>query len=416
MEHINLQKLVVCRPLLDDPVVMALMDFHQGDTKSQARLTYALLEQAEALGLSGNIVRQYFLYILAEGDNIAATTIEKSGAVGAGLERAMRHDMDLLWPYLTTPSSAFLCHDLFDDFVPSAKVDYAYVQSLDEALQQCRDSHEGAAALLRHYQQWGRGKLARYEAFRVSDGSLVGIDDFPALSWDDLIGYASQKDRLLANTEQFMDGMAANNVLLTGARGTGKSTAVKALIPLFSRQGLRLIQLGRDQLAFLPALMERLGAIRSKRFIVFFDDLSFDEDEKEYKYLKSAMDGGVTPQPDNVLLYATSNRRHLLKETWKDRGDALEEEVYRQDSTNESISLSDRFGLIIHYSAPTQNEYLSIIDHELRKAGVVLEKNELRVLAVRWEMEHSGRNGRIAKQFVRAYLGELAEKEKQTKL
>ena len=105
-----------------------------------------------------------------------------------------------------------------------------------------------------------------------------------------------------------------------------------------------------------------------------------------------------------------------MKETWKDRGDALEEEVYRQDSTNESISLSDRFGLIIHYSAPTQNEYLSIIDHELRKAGVVLEKNELRVLAVRWEMEHSGRNGRIAKQFVRAYLGELAEKEKQTKL
>lgn len=150
--------------------------------------------------------------------------------------------------------------------------------------------------------------------------------------------------------------------------------------------------------------METLCAIRSKKFILFFDDLSFDEDEKEYKYLKSAIDGGVSPQPKNVVMYATSNRRHLLKETWKDRNDEMDE-VYRDDSTNESISLSDRFGLIIHYGTPTQDEYLAIIDHELQKHGISIPKDKLRVLGVRWEMEHSGRNGRIAQQFVKWYVG-----------
>ena len=132
---------------------------------------------------------------------------------------------------------------------------------------------------------------------------------------------------------------------MTGSRGTGKSTAVKALVCRYHEQGLRLIQVQRGQLHNLQQLMEKLGDIGSKKFILFLDDLSFDENEKEYKYLKSAIDGGVTPQPKNVLIYATSNRRHLLKETWHDRNDELDE-VYRDDSTNESISLSDRFGLI----------------------------------------------------------------------
>ena len=207
-----------------------------------------------------------------------------------------------------------------------------------------------------------------------------------------------------------MEGKPANNVLLTGARGTGKSTGVKALASMFSDDGLRLIQITRDQLELVAPVLEKLNEIRSKKFILFFDDLSFDEGENSYKYLKSAIDGSVTPQPDNVLIYATSNRRHLLKETWGDRGsNDLEAEVYRQDSTNESISLSDRFGLILHYSTPTQDEYLQMIDHELQKAGVQMDPEELRLEGLQWEMEHSGRNGRIANQFVKWYLGNLEE-------
>ena len=239
--------------------------------------------------------------------------------------------------------------------------------------------------------------LARYTAFRIgTGGTLIGIADFPVFKWDDLLGYEDQKYKLLTNTQNFMEGRPANNVLLTGARGTGKSTGVKALAAMF-------------QLELVSPVLEKLNEIRSKKFILFFDDLSFDEGESSYKYLKSAIDGSVTAQPDNVLIYATSNRRHLLKETWSDRNDALEAEVYRQDSANESISLSDRFGLILHYSMPSQDEYLQIIDHELRKAGVRLSPEELRLEGIRWEMEHSGRNGRIANQFVKWYLGNLEE-------
>jgi predicted AAA+ superfamily ATPase len=180
---------------------------------------------------------------------------------------------------------------------------------------------------------------------------------------------------------------------------------------MFSDDGLRLIQITREQLDLVAPVLEKLSQIRSKKFILFFDDLSFDEGESSYKYLKSAIDGSVTPQPENVLIYATSNRRHLLKETWADRSgnNIIEEEVYRQDSTNESISLSDRFGLILHYSTPTQQEYLEMIDHELQKAGVQLDPEELHLQGLQWEMEHSGRNGRIANQFVKWYLGNLEE-------
>lgn len=263
-----------------------------------------------------------------------------------------------------------------------------------------------AELLLQHYQRYGRGELARYEAFCLDrKGRFLGIPDFPHYAWDDILGYQDQKEQLLANTRQFMAGRGCNNVLSTGSRGTGKSTSIKALIPLFSAQGLRLVQIRRDELHLLARAMERAGKIRSHRFLFFFDDLSFDENEKEYKYLKSAIDGGAAPQPDNVLLCATSNRRHLLKETWAERSDEPEAEVYREDADNESISLSDRFGLILHFGAPTQQEYLAIIDHELQKEGVKLPPEELRILGVRWEMEHSGRNGRIAKQFVQWYLG-----------
>ena len=143
----------------------------------------------------------------------------------------------------------------------------------------------------------------------------------------------------------------------------------------------------------------------SKRFIIFMDDLSFDESETEYKYLKSAIEGGVESRPENVLIYATSNRRHLIRETWRDRSEELEE-VYRDDSTNETISLSDRFGLIIHYYAPTQAEYLEIIRSMLNRNGIELDEETLRLEGLRWEMSHSGRNGRTAQQFVNNYLGQ----------
>ena len=255
------------------------------------------------------------------------------------------------------------------------------------------------------YQRYGSGDIAVYRAFRWDKKKkLVGIENFAPLRLAQLIGYTEQKQALLGNTLAFLSGRPANNVLLVGARGTGKSTSVKALANEFFDQGLRLVQLTKPQLVELPYIMGTLGRFTTKRFIVYLDDLSFEDSEPEYKTLKSGIEGGVETRPDNVLLYATSNRRHLIKESWHDRDGA--DEVHRGDSVNETISLSDRFGLVIHYPAPNQKEYLAIIDHYLRAAGVLLPPEELRLAGQRWEMEHSGRSGRTARQFVDYYLGQ----------
>ena len=374
----------------------------------QSEVAALLIQQAEKLGISGNLLPAYIVHLLAEGGNVAARTIEAVGSYGKGLLDSLGDDMILLLPYLKVKTTVVIGRDnpFLNNYHPAKKEQNLFETNLLQRLVEMKTITSAARHLLRHYEKWGSGMMARYTAFRIgAGGTLIGIADFPVFNWDDLLGYEDQKYKLLTNTQNFMEGRPANNVLLTGARGTGKSTGVKALAAMFAADGLRLIQIGRDQLELVAPVLEKLNEIRSKKFILFFDDLSFDEGESGYKYLKSAIDGSVTAQPDNVLIYATSNRRHLLKETWSDRNDALEAEVYRQDSANESISLSDRFGLILHYSTPSQEEYLQIIDHELRKAGVHLSKEELRLEGVRWEMEHSGRNGRIANQFVKWYLG-----------
>ena len=423
MGYPDLRRLAVCRNLLKDEVINKLADVQlkeqegslaDSDTQKteiqilRSELAGLLVKQAEKLGLSGNILSAYIIHCLAEGNNTAADTVEATGTCGKGLSQAMARDMQLLLPYLSAKTSAFAGMDFLDAYMPAEEAENKFEASLQNKILRAKTAGTAAKALLDHYKKWGSGMLARYTAFRIgTGGNLIGIADFPVFAWDDLLGYEDQKYKLLTNTRNFMEGRPANNVLLTGARGTGKSTGVKALAAMFAGDGLRLIQITRDQLELVAPVLEKLNEIRSKKFILFFDDLSFDEGEPGFKFLKSAIDGSVTAQPDNVLIYATSNRRHLLKETWSDRNDALEAEVYRQDSANESISLSDRFGLILHYSMPSQEEYLQIIDHELRKAGVRLSPEELRLEGLRWEMEHSGRNGRIANQFVKWYLGNM---------
>ena len=425
MVYPDLRRLTVCRNLLEDAVINKLVAIRLKEPEEpvggpdkrkteiqilRSELAALLVKKAETLGLSGNILSSYIVHCLAEGNNTAADIIEVAGAFGKGLVQAMSRDMQLLLPFLLAKSSTFTGLTFLDAYAPAEEADLKFENSLQKKIIQAKTPAGAAKALLAHYKKWGSGMLARYTAFRIgTGGTLIGIADFPVFKWDDLLGYEDQKYKLLTNTQNFMEGRPANNVLLTGARGTGKSTGVKALAAMFAADGLRLIQITRDQLELVAPVLEKLNEIRSKKFILFFDDLSFDEGESSYKYLKSAIDGSVTAQPDNVLIYATSNRRHLLKETWTDRNDALEAEVYRQDSANESISLSDRFGLILHYSMPSQDEYLQIIDHELRKAGVRLSPEELRLEGIRWEMEHSGRNGRIANQFVKWYLGNLEE-------
>ena len=394
----NLQSLIVCRNLLDEDIFTGATD----DFENAARL----VERAERLGLSGNLHRAYLIYLLAHEPNLISTTLEiNGGKIGESLRKIFIHDTEILLPILRGEVTNTLAN--VNAYNPTvANSDEAF-NELTRRLENLSSASEIADAFIEHYRRFGYGDIAAYRAFRwdPSARKIVGIRHFETIRLDDLIGYAHQKELLTGNTSAFVAGKPANNVLLVGARGTGKSSGVKALVNEYYAQGLRLVQITKPQLKSLPDLMETLRQFMSKRFIIFLDDLSFEESEAEYKHLKSAIEGGVESRPENVLIYATSNRRHLIRETWRDRRDE-QEELYRDDSTNETISLSDRFGLIIHYYAPTQAEYLEIIRSMLKRRGVDLDAEELRLEGLRWEMSHSGRNGRTAQQFVNYYLGQ----------
>lgn len=409
MKAPHLYQLLICRSILKDAAIksLALWLENPSDMPTQYECISLLLREAETHGLSGNILQSYILFRLMHDENIAAETIEKTdGNLGEDLKRAFIHDIEVLEPLLRDLPSQRLNTVLLDNYIPTdAKIDEGSAL-VSSALSNGWTAETLADTLLEYYHRFGSGKIARFRAFRWDkEIGLVGIEHFEPIRMDDLIGYAQQKHDLIANTLAFLSGRPANNVLLVGARGTGKSSSVKALANEYFLQGLRLIQLQKSQLSELPNLMQTLRRIASKRFIIYLDDLSFESSEPEYKYLKSAIEGGVESCPDNVLIYATSNRRHLIKESWRDR-ESGQDELYKTDSMNETISLSDRFGLIIVYRLPDQNEYLAIIDHALRAKGIILTPEELRLAGHRWELEHSGRSGRVAQQFVNYYLGQ----------
>lgn len=391
----NLQGLIVCRHLLNEEVFGGIAD--------RFEISARLIERAERLGLSGNLYRAYLIYLLAHEPNLVSTSIEMHGGqIGESLREVFKHDIEILLPIFRGELMGDL--RILDLYKPTVENQSESFKELIRHLERVNDAAEITYAFIDHYKRYGYGDIATYRAFRW-DKNLVGVRHFEKFLLSDLVGYAHQKELLIGNTTAFVDGKPANNVLLVGARGTGKSSSVKALVNEFYSKGLRLVQITKPQLKNLPEIMEALRKFMSKRFIIFLDDLSFDESETEYKYLKSAIEGGVESRPENVLIYATSNRRHLIRETWRDRSEE-HEELYRDDSTNETISLSDRFGLIIHYYAPTQAEYLEIIRSMLKRQGIELDEETLRLEGLRWEMSHSGRNGRTAQQFVNHYLGQ----------
>lgn len=391
----NLQSLIVCRHLLDEEIF--------GGTADRFEISARLIEKAENLGLSGNLYRSYLIYLLAHEPNLVATSIEMhGGTIGESLREVFKHDIEILLPILR--GELFGDLKILNIYKPTVENKNEAYNELIRRLERVNDASEITYTFIEHYKRYGYGDIATYRAFRW-DGKLIGVRHFEKIQLNDLIGYAHQKELLTGNTSAFVSGKPANNVLLVGARGTGKSSSVKALVNEYYSKGLRLLQITKPQLKFLPEIMDALRKFLSKRFIIFLDDLSFDESETEYKYLKSAIEGGVESRPENVLIYATSNRRHLIRETWRDRSEE-QEELYREDSANETISLSDRFGLIVHYYAPTQAEYLEIIRNMLKRQGVELDEELLRLEGLRWEMSHSGRNGRTAQQFVNYYLGQ----------
>ncbi|ODU08795.1 MAG: AAA family ATPase [Rubrivivax sp. SCN 71-131] len=259
---------------------------------------------------------------------------------------------------------------------------------------------------------WSASVAFRYRK-RGGAGRLEPVRHVARIRLGDLKEVDAQKDKLLRNTEQFVAGRPANNVLLTGARGTGKSSLIKAALNAFAGRGLRLIEVDKADLVDLPDLVD-LVAERPERFVVFCDDLSFDEGEAGYKALKSMLDGSVAQSSDNVLIYATSNRRHLLPETMKDNlgyRHTEDGEIHPGEAVEEKISLSERFGLWLSFYPFSQDEYLAIVAQWLRSFGVAEEAiAAARQESLVWALERGSRSGRVAFQFAKDFAGRQGER------
>ena len=261
------------------------------------------------------------------------------------------------------------------------------------------DWSKGLALLGRHYYQQGTGIFA-FQALRWQRGELAGIAHPDPVEVDDLIGYEAQKQALIQNTEFLLKGHPALHVLLYGSRGSGKSSLVKGLLNEYSVRGLRLIEVTKSELADLPTIVDRLRDLPQK-FIIFVDDLSFEADDDAYKALKVVLEGNLTARPQNVVVYATSNRRHLIREFFDDRPRPKDaDEIHHWDTVQEKLSFSDRFGLTLTFEPADQDTYLTIVHHLSELVEINLGQEDLEYRALQWATRHNGRSGRTARQFV----------------
>lgn len=391
------------------------------DIHSQVR---HLLQVATDYGFDDNLWHNYLTFFLMMDENPFSVTCEKVGASEGSVNALVENDFRIfkaLFDYDFGPIEQDLgihCFSQLSNYHAVHKKDMMYnknvsekVRALSKRLEAARDEKEFFAEITGFYRDYGVGMFGLNKAFRIDVKPQGGIafrpiNNMDMVMLDDLVGYEIQKKKLVDNTEAFVQGRKANNVLLFGDSGTGKSTSIKAIVNRYYDDGLRMIEIYKHQFGDLSAVLSQIKK-RNYRFIIFIDDLSFEENEVEYKFLKAVIEGGVETRPDNVLIYATSNRRHLIRETWNDRTDMEHHgDIHRSDTVEEKLSLASRFGVSINYNVPTPKEYRAIVLELARRQGIDMEEEKLLAMANTWEVRHGGFSGRTAQQFVH-YLESL---------
>ena len=433
-------QLLVYRNLPQDNLLDALADIcfelDSGDYYREELVSdvyqevHKLLDIATVYGFDHNLWQNYLTYLLVSCENPFAITCEKVGACEGSVNRLAKHDFAIFrklfaYDFSTLEDKLGIdCFSIITDYQAVVKSERRYNKNISEKVQElsaklalAQNDEEFFNLVTDFYRQYGVGKLGLNKAFRIvheeqHDAELVPISNTEQISFADLVGYEDQKERLIANTEAFVEGRAANNVLLFGDSGTGKSSSIKALINKYYDSGLRMIEIYKHQFRDLSAIIAQIKN-RNYRFIIYMDDLSFEEFEIEYKYLKAIIEGGLEVRPENILIYATSNRRHLINETWKDRQDVTENDgIYKSDTMQEKLSLVNRFGCTIYYGQPSQKEYFEIVCELAHKQGVELDDDFLCAEAKKWELHHGGISGRTAQQFINYMKGvsEFAKK------
>ncbi len=381
-----------------------------------------ILEVATDYGFDKNLWHNYLTFYLITNENPFSLTCEKVGANDGSVNEFAKNDFKVfmnLFNYDFRPIEVALginCFSLIFDYKAIVKKELMYnknvsekVQALSLKLETAKDENEFFNYVTDFYKAYGVGMFGLNKAFRVIGGdngvTFTPINNMDKVMLDDLIGYEIQKKKLVENTEAFVQGRKANNALLFGDSGTGKATSIKAIVNEYYDQGLRMIEIYKHQFKDLSNVIASIKN-RNYKFIIYMDDLSFEEFEIEYKFLKAVIEGGVETKPDNILIYATSNRRHLIKETWNDRNDLESNNgLHRSDTIEEKLSLVNRFGCQISYSKPSQKEFFDIVIGLARKNNVKMTDEELMAEANKWELSHGGISGRTAQQFINYCLG-----------
>jgi predicted AAA+ superfamily ATPase len=379
-----------------------------------------LIDMAAAYGFSGNLWRCFLAFCMASHENAYSVSCEISGSPGGSLERLAARDFARMRELFACDISRLdtAGEDLFGqlaDFENPAGNSRALnrrirdrIMELAAALARAEDTQAFQSAVTAFYREYGVGRFGLNQAFHVrldGNGSAViePVTRVECVNLEDLVGYERQKQKLIENTEAFIEGRAANNVLLFGDSGTGKSSSIKAVLNRYYDRGLRMIEVYKHQFGCLSDVLEQIKD-RNYRFIIYMDDLSFEDHETEYKYLKALIEGGLGIKPQNVLIYATSNRRHLIREKFSDKRE-LDDELHSSDTVQEKLSLAARFGVTIYYGSPDKKEFQRIVKTLAERHHIAMPQEELFLEANRWELSHGGLSGRTAAQFITYLLG-----------
>lgn len=413
--------------LLSDMVY--LMENYDSDEKSIDSLRsmfyenmHRLLELAGNHGFYGNLWHCYLANLLVNNENAYSRATEIRGSVEGSINEAVLHDIVIFkefFDYNFDPMVEKLGikgFDLIKEYVSSDPESKVYnsricerICSLAAKFTNDNTPEEMKDSLTEFYKDYGVGKFGLHKAFRIEpDGTgdqakIVPILNIAHVNLDDLVGYEIPKQKLIDNTEAFVNGKKANNCLLYGDAGTGKSSSIKGIANGYYEKGLRIIEVYKHQFKYLNDVITQIKN-RNYKFIIYMDDLSFEDFEIEYKYLKAVIEGGLEKKPKNVLIYATSNRRHLVREKFSDKEDR-DEDLHTNDTVQEKLSLSNRFGVSIYFGKPDKKEFQNIVRVLAQRNGLNIPEEELLMGANAWELSHGGLSGRTAQQFIDYLLG-----------
>ena len=376
---------------------------------------HQLVEMAGTYGFAGNLWHDYLTYLLVNHENAFSTACEIVGPVEGTINAFAMHDFEIFKQlydfdlkelekiYPSVDSSLITDYQNINE---GSKVFNKRIRdricTLAQKLAKAESTEEFMDDMVQFYKEFGVGKLGLHKAFRI-DGTvtparIVPITNIAHVHLDDLVGYEIAKKKLIDNTEAFVQGRPANNCLLFGDAGTGKSSSIMGILNQYYDQGLRIIEAYKHQFKDLNDIIAQVKN-RNYKFIIYMDDLSFEEFEIEYKYLKAVIEGGLEKKPDNILIYATSNRRHLVREKFSDK-EERRDDLHSSDTVQEKLSLVARFGVSIFFCAPDKKQFQNIVKTLAERHQVEMPEEELLLEANKWELQHGGLSGRTAQQFI----------------